>query len=218
MFEVVKRLKKAQAEQKLDGRHTSAQSTSQAISFKSESIMVNDTVSKGTSAVFTAPRAPEVQAVLAQASDWRLKFDLDAPVYGQHKRPTFPVEIVATTKMPDGIIWSASAKKVVWIELTCPWEENMSEWHFKKKSNYNQLKIDCEAQGWTVHDLCVEVGCRGYVAQSFQYMCKVLGFTKSEAKQLKQTLEQTAMVCSYLIFVHRYKRQWEEKSLLDTSR
>ena len=123
-----------------------------------------------------------------------------------------------TGQIPDGVIWSASTKTVVWIELTSPWEENMSTWHDQKKSNYNRLKIDCEAQGRTVHDLYVEVGCRGHVYQPFDYVFDVLGFTKSERRQLKKTVEETALVCSYLIWVHRYKIHWEERSLLDVSR
>ena len=120
--------------------------------------------------------------------------------------------------MPDGVIWSPSKKIVIWIELTCPWEENMETWHFKKKSNYNQIKIDAEARGWTVHPLYVEVGCRGYVSKTFDYMSRALGFTKAEARQLKQTVEYTALLCSYTIFVHRYKREWEERPPLDVSR
>ena len=52
--------------------------------------------------------------------------------------------------------------------------------HHEKLSRYNQLKIDCEGNGWRVHPLCVEVGCRGRCGQSYEWMCKVLGFTKEE--------------------------------------
>ena len=218
IFTVVKRLKRTHAEGKLKGKQ-GARSAPQAIRFKSATSMVNGTVSKGADSVFTAPRAPETPAILPQASDWRLKFDLDAPAFGQTKAPHFPVEITMTGDIPDGVIWSASTKTVVWIELTSPWEENMTTWHDQKKSNYNQLKIDCEAQGWTVHALYVEVGCRGHVReQPFDYVFRVLGFTKSERRQLKKTVEETALVCSYLIWVHRYKIHWEERSLLDVSR
>ena len=81
-------------------------------------------------------------------------------------------------KRPDGVIWSASRKIVVWIELTSPWEDNMGGKHEFKMHHYNQLQIDCEAKGWEVHPLCVEVGCRGHVAEPFRYMCRVLGFTR----------------------------------------
>ena len=140
--------------------------------------------------------------MLARASDWELRFDLAAPKYGQHKRPQFPIEVVEALQIPDGVIWSTSAKTVIWIELTCPWEENMTTWHYKKMSNYNQIKIDAEARGWNVYPLYVEVGCRGYVGKTFDYVKRVLGFTKAEARQLKQTMEYTALLCSYTIFNH----------------
>ena len=81
-----------------------------------------------------------------------------------------------------------SNKIVIWIELTSPWEENMAIRHMEKKEKYNQLKIDCEAKGWRVHPFEVEVGCRGYVAESFHYTFKKVGFSKQEIKELKQEL------------------------------
>ena len=93
----------------------------------------------------------------------------------------------------------------------------MTTWHFKKKSNYNQIKIDAEARGWEVYPLYVEVGCRGYVGKTFDYVKRVLGFAKAEARQLKQTMEYTALLCSYTIFNHRYIKMREEKAPLDVS-
>ena len=50
------------------------------------------------------------------------------PGFGQD---TFPAEIIETNggvgSRPDDVIWSMSTKVVVWIELTCPWEDNMSK-------------------------------------------------------------------------------------------
>ena len=198
------RYKKAQAEGRL-GRATAPTS---AISFKSES-----------NTEFKAVRAPDLKDLLATASDWKLQFDIDAPSHRQVKDPPFPTEIVATSLRPDGVIWSSSSKQVIWIELTSPWEENMTTWHDTKLANYNQLKIDCEQKGWKVVSLAVEVGCRGHVSEtSFPYMCKVLGFTRSEGKDLKWNVERTALHCSYAIFVHRYQLEWGKKPLLDVSR
>ena len=51
------------------------------------------------------------------------------------------------------------------------------------------LKIDCEANEWKVHTLCVKVGCRSHVSQSFEWMCKVLVLTKEERKELKYEVD-----------------------------
>ena len=93
----------------------------------------------------------------------------------------------------------------------------MGWWNAHKLKRYNQLKIDCEAKGWKAHSLAVEVGCRGYVAESFHYMCKSLGFSRSEIKDLKYACERTAMHCSHVIYQHRYDSVWGEKALLDVS-
>ena len=96
-----------------------------------------------------------------------------------------------------------SNKIVIWIELTCPWEENMTIRHMEKKSKYEQLRIDCKNKGWRVHPFEVEVGCRGYTAESFRYTLKQLGFSRKEFKDLKFTVEKTASSCSHAICVHR---------------
>ena len=90
--------------------------------------------------------------------------------------------------------------------------------HMEKKGRYNQLEIDCTNKGWSVHPFQVEVGCRGYTAQSFDYTFKKLGFSRKEFKYLKFIVEKTALSCSHAIFVHRYQKEWGEKPLLDVTR
>ena len=129
----------------------------------------------------------------------------------------FPSEIVEADKRPDGVLWSCSSRMVIWIELTGPWEANMATWHDQKKTDYTQLRIDCENKGWKVYPLYVEVGCRGHVSQSFHYMCKVLGFSKQEEKELKFYVEKTAQQCSHDILCHRYQKVWAKRALVDIS-
>ena len=217
---VVTRFKKSQAEGKRSGKPEECG----VICFKSHGILkVNsegdgeETPLEQPESCFEAVRTQRKDDLLATASDWKLLFDIDAPQYEQKPNEMFPPEIAASTDRPDGVIWSRKTKTVVWIELTSPWEENMTIRHFEKLSRYNQLKIDSEARGWKVHPLCVEVGCRGYTSQSFQQMCKVLGFSSRETRDLKYSVEKTALHCSYAIFVHRYQREWSEKPLLDVS-
>ena len=168
---------------------------------------------------FKVVRAPETRQFLETASDWKFQFDVHAPELSQSKNKMFPAEILETSEhRPDGVIWSSSTKTVIWIELTSPWEENMSLRHFEKKNKYKQLEIDCKAKGWKVCPLSVEVGCRGYVAVSFHHMCVTLGFTKSEERELKYRVEKTAQHCSHAIFVHRYQKCWEERLPLDVSK
>ena len=91
-------------------------------------------------------------------------------------------------------------------------------WLSEKNPRYTQLKIDREAKGWKVHALCVEVGCRGHVSQSFEWMCKVLGLTNEEPKELKYKVEKTGLHCSHVIVAARDQKEWIPKPLLDVSK
>ena len=176
-------------------------------------------VFKSAKSKFVVGRTQTRVALLELASDWKFKFDVETPTCTQRKDRLFPSEILETSKYrPDGVIWSMSNKIVIWIELTSPWEENMAIRHMEKKEKYNQLKIDCEAKGWRVHPFEVEVGCRGYVAESFHYTFKKVGFSKQEIKELKFTAEKTARACSHAIFAHRYVREWVEQPVLDVTK
>ena len=44
---------------------------------------------------------------------------------------------------------------VIWIELTSPWEENMT-WNFEKHDRYRNIVNAAEGNGWKVVPLCVE--------------------------------------------------------------
>jgi hypothetical protein len=60
--------------------------------------------------------------LLHKANDWKLLVDY------LHDQYVFPPEIYQTTQRPDIVIWSPSLKIVIFIELTCPMEENMEAW------------------------------------------------------------------------------------------
>ena len=115
-------------------------------------------------------------------------------------------------------------KTVVWIELTSPWEENLKGNHDLKKRRYNQLAIDLREGKhvggikWRVIPLCVEVGCRGTINKGPWYgMCGKLGFTKAITRRVTQAAAETALWCSYYIFLQRFVKVWEERPLMGAS-
>ena len=88
----------------------------------------------------------------------------------------------------------------------------------EKQTRSTQLKINCEANGWKVHSLCVEVGCRSHVSESLEWMCKVLVLTKEERKELKCEVEKTVLHCSHALMAARHQKEWIPKPLLDVSK
>ena len=144
---------------------------------------------------------------------------------GQRKTLPFPSEIATVSgrgSRPDGVIWSMSSKTVVWIELTSPWEENMTKRHYEKKNKYAQLASDLRnprraGGAWTVFPFEVEIGARGAInEQPWLWMCKRLGFSTDARLRLTHAVQDAAVHCSHLIFICRFHKQWEPQPLLDT--
>ena len=184
------------------------------------------------------PHAAPEQGVLTRATDWKVQFDLgmsegmskwregDRSV-GHRTSLPFPPEIAVvsgTGSRPDGVIWSQSSKTVIWIELTSPWEENMSKRHFEKKNKYNQLAIDLRnphrvGGAWSVYPFEVEIGARGVInPQPWTFMCSKLGISSAARERLKWAVQDAAQHTSHLIFLCRFHKKWEPRPLLRTYR
>ena len=73
-------------------------------------------------------RQQALKAPFEQSDDWEIQFDLQ-PQEDMNselqKHGPFPAHIAASSKRPDGLMWSDKLKTVMWIELTSPWEQNM---------------------------------------------------------------------------------------------
>ena len=126
--------------------------------------------------------------ILDQARDWQLDVDLD-------RKLRFP-EIVPTNLRPDIVLWSATMKKIIIIELTVPWEESCGEANERKRAKYDELMTECRGKGWQTWSFLVEVGCRGFPAQSvWRLFSAVTGVTgrcrRTTAQRMDQAAEQS---------------------------
>ena len=70
---------------------------------------------------------------------------------------------------------SQKAKTVVMSELTVPWEDHIEEANERKRLKYDKLGELCTSKGWAARCLPVEVGVRGFPAQSVHYLLSVFG-------------------------------------------
>ena len=161
---------------------------------------------------------------LTLTDDQQVQFDFETEE--RACRP-FPPEIAIVSgkgSRPDGVMWSMETQTVVWIELTSPWEENRDKNHELKMIRYNQLAIDLREGKhvgnikWRVIPLYVEVGCRGTVNQRPWYgMCNDLEFTQTITRRITEAATQTALWCSYFIFLCRFVKVWEQRPLMGAS-
>ena len=133
--------------------------------------------------------------ILDQAEDWKLSVDLDTKL-------VFP-EIVTTNLRPDMVLWSPSKKNIVIIELTIPWEERTSEAHERKKAKYTELVEEYRAQGWRALNYPVEVGCKGFPAQSVWRCFTALGIRGKQRKAAVGKLCKEAERASCWLWMRR---------------
>jgi hypothetical protein len=92
-------------------------------------------------------------------------------------------------------------------ELTVPFEENLLKRHHDKFDKY-QTDFTRVEPGWSVELMVLEVGSRGYVAPSFTKCLKRLGFSPTELRALRDAVSMMARRCSYIIWRHRFNKNW----------
>ena len=97
---------------------------------------------------------------------------------------SFPQHIATTNLRPDIVLWSQTVTTVLLIELTAPHEDRIDETHERKRLNYQELVEQCQAKGWKAWCFPVEVGCRGFPAQSVWRTLGMLGITGRERKNI----------------------------------
>ena len=130
-------------------------------------------------------RRPPGQKLLGGARDWKVVADLKEALQ-------FPHHIVQTRERPDIVVWSDTAKRVLLVELTVPWEENMLEAYERKKTKYETLRSECEEKGWSCHVLPIEVGCRGFVGHTTISFLTKLGLSSRPRKTVTLRLQVAA--------------------------
>ena len=150
--------------------------------------------------------APPRHSIL-EAVDWQLLVDFDGfPI-------VFPPNICATGKRPDIVIWSNTAKIVLWAELTCPSEDNISDAQQRKAERYSDLAQQSREAGWTVSDLTI-VGARGCVAPTFNRFLRIIGFSPKQVRSMVNSAATTVARCFYAIFLASKNKNWPKHGLV----
>ena len=129
-----------------------------------------------------------------------------------HRRITFPPEIIITTARPDIIIWSMSIKKIFLFELTVPLEENFGDASSRKTTRYHELCDDINSSTcWRASHFPFEVGARGFVARSTRGLLKKLGIPNHLRSSIIKSLSSIAAKSSFIILRSHNSFEWDRK-------
>ena len=124
------------------------------------------------------------------------------------KKLIFP-SVVHTTLKPDIVLWSEIEKAIIIIELTVPWESRIEEAHERKMSKYQQLADDCKGKNWQTWLFPVEIGTRGFPAQSMWKLLTALGMSGNDRKKAIGNLCRTAERASNWLWLRRAETTWK---------
>ncbi|XP_019642873.1 PREDICTED: uncharacterized protein LOC109484090 [Branchiostoma belcheri] len=149
----------------------------------------------------TTGRSREVGNILEKAKTWELRVDLG-------RKLQFP-KVVQTKLRPDAVLWAEAEKKIVLVELTVPWEERCEEAYERKKNKYQELIDECRSKGWQAWLFPVEVGCRGFPAQSVWKLFTAIGVKGKERKVAVRKLGEAAERSSCWLWSRREESCWK---------
>ena len=85
----------------------------------------------------------------------------------------------------------------------------MPYWHDKKRENYHSLCTSIKANGWRVSFFAVEVGARGYAAESLLSCLRCLGFPSKLCRSTIKNISTTCLKCSFDIWMARNCSSWK---------
>ena len=139
--------------------------------------------------------------LLHLTADWKLQSDLGDKL-------VFPSFIAITCLRPDIVLFSTSIKTVIILELTCPCDENMEEWHQKKFFKYDPLTTSVRCNGWSVYFFGVAVGARGYCSTSLKSCLLCLGLPGKLVQPILKSLSLASLKASFQIWQARDSKEW----------
>ena len=120
------------------------------------------------------------------------------------KQLVYP-NIIHTAQRPDIVIWSPNDRKLVMVELTVPLETICEEAYERKMAKYTEIQEQCRSCGWSTWLFPVEIGCRGFPAQSLWRMLGTVGIAAGDRKRAVWRLGQAAEKESNWLWMKREK-------------
>ena len=108
------------------------------------------------------------------------------------------------------VIYNQQDNSVHLVELTVPFETNISKAHDRKHKKYLDLVSDIEDNGFTCDLTCYEVGSRGLITtDNVGHIGKVFSFVGAKPKKaFMRELSKLALLSSYTIWNARQEPAW----------
>lgn len=142
---------------------------------------------------------------------------VDLPDIPKNNHTTVPVQCTVTNQRPDLVLFDNIQKHVTIVELTVPFDTNVSDAHQRKTDKYAALLHDIEASGYITNFFAIEIGARGFMPKQTQKDISKIFQTvhvQYNMKAIRDNLCKLAMVSSFVIFCARKETEWTKPPIL----
>ena len=128
---------------------------------------------------------------------------------------TIPPDLLPTSDRPDLVVIDYTGKTISILELTVPFERNISTDHQYKCHKYAHLMIDLQRLGYSVKYYAIEIGCRAMISEAnnrrlhaFYKSIPGFKFTNRDFTKLKKSICKTVITASFVIFKSKHFKLW----------
>ena len=143
---------------------------------------------------------PCKEGLMSDADDWECAADL--PDWNQ-----YPEMIRKSGLRPDIVLHSQTAKEIILIELTVPYESRIEAAHLFKTEKYADLAKSLREDGFKTKVFAIEVGARGFIGSSAYSLMKQLSISGKSMKRTLKAMAEAAEKSSSWIWSRRNKPQ-----------
>ena len=111
---------------------------------------------------------------------------------------------------------NANQKRTLSLSLSLSLSLGVVEARLRKLARYADLAEELRGlkHPWTVHNLALEVGARGFVARSTFNFLRKIGFTPQAAKTTCRQVSEVVARCSYAIYLRHSEKRWNSSRTL----
>ena len=123
---------------------------------------------------------------------------------------TIPSAIIPTQEKPDIYVVKSVKRHMTIIELTVPFETNISKARQRKLDRYAALVADINKTKYNVDLICLEVGSRGLINKDNKSQIRQIASLVGEkrTRSLWRDISRIALLSSYAIFNARHESKW----------
>ena len=125
-----------------------------------------------------------------------------------------PPDLVATGQVPDIVLVDKTNRKIMLLELTCPFDRSARSFKAaedREIDRYERLTLDLKVLGYTALNTPLEIGSRGVITARHHMVLAIVASMcgiRDLKKNLRRTLGKLSLLASHRVYLARDSSEW----------